>query len=181
MNVLKLGIGPFLGGIVFAIGLGVAGMTEPAKIISFLDIFGAWDPSLAFVMVGAIGVNAVLHRFIVKREKPVFTEKFYLPTRSDFDKNLVIGAALFGIGWGVTGLCPGPGLASLITGKNYALAFVAALLVGMAIAKFATRPKTRSKTCPKASPETRSKSGLKNLFENRNANQSEHQLTTGGS
>lgn len=131
INVFKLGLGPLIGGILFSIGLGISGMTEPAKIISFLDVFGNWDPSLIFVMVGAIGVNAVFHRFIIKKANPLFESKFYLPTKKSLDKKLILGSALFGIGWGVTGLCPGPGLASVSTGNPYSLAFLTALIIGM--------------------------------------------------
>lgn len=135
MNFIKLGIGPFFGGILFALGLGVSGMTEPAKIISFLDIFGAWDPSLIFVMVGAIGVNAILHRLITKRPSPLFEPQFYLPTKKALDKKLLFGSALFGIGWGTSGLCPGPGIAATTTGNYYPLIFVAFLIGGMMIVK----------------------------------------------
>lgn len=134
-NLIKIGIGPFIGGVVFALGLGISGMTEPAKVIGFLNLFGEWDPSLAFVMVGAICVNTLLHRLITKKPSPLFDSKFHLPNKTTVDKKLILGAALFGVGWGVTGLCPGPGLASLATGKPYALAFVAALIIGIVAAK----------------------------------------------
>jgi uncharacterized membrane protein YedE/YeeE len=136
MTSLKTGLGPLLGGMLFSIGLGVSGMTEPAKIISFLDIFGDWDPSLIFVMVGAIGVNAILHRFITKKTTPLFDSKFHLPTKTQLDKKLLIGSALFGIGWGITGLCPGPGLAAASTGQPYPVAFVVSLVTGMALVKW---------------------------------------------
>ena len=144
MNVIKLSIGPFVGGILFSIGLGVSGMTEPAKIISFLDIFGRWDPSLIFVMVGAIGVNALFHRIIIKKPNPLFDSRFYLPTKTILDKNLILGSALFGIGWGITGLCPGPGLASMVTGKTYSLVFVIAMVFGMALVKIIEAQKSKN-------------------------------------
>ena len=135
MDTIKLGFGPLVGGILFSIGLGISGMTEPAKILSFLDIFGNWDPSLIFVMIGAISVNAVLHRVITKKSNPLFDSKFYFPTKTNLDKKLILGSALFGAGWGIAGLCPGPGFASISTGNTYALVFVVALVFGMILVK----------------------------------------------
>jgi uncharacterized membrane protein YedE/YeeE len=106
-------------------------MTRPEKVVGFLDVAGAWDPSLAFVMVGAIGLNIVLFRFILRRTGPIFGSVFQLPGRRDIDGRLVAGAALFGAGWGLGGYCPGPGLASLAAGRGAALIFVAAMAAGM--------------------------------------------------
>src|SRR5690606_15297342 len=116
----------FAAGALFAVGLSLAGMTQPSKVIGFLDFFGRWDPSLMFVMGGAIGVHLVLSRFIVKRESPLFAARFRIPTRRDVTPKLVAGAALFGIGWGLGGFCPGPGIASIGTLGAHALTFVAA-------------------------------------------------------
>lgn len=121
----------FLSGLVFAAGLAVSGMTQPQKVVGFLDVAGAWDPSLAFVMIGAIGLNIVLFRFILKRTGPVFGSVFQLPNRKDIDPRLVAGAALFGVGWGLGGYCPGPGLVSLAAGGIPALVFVIAMAAGM--------------------------------------------------
>jgi len=140
MRFSKLIVAPFLGGALFSLGLGVSKMTEPAKVISFLDLSGNWDPSLIFVMMGAIGVNSILHRLITSRPKPLFESRFDLPSNHKIDRKLLVGSALFGIGWGITGLCPGPGIAGLSTGNFYSIAFVAALILGMAIIKvFETR------------------------------------------
>ena len=139
MNFLKLTIGPFFGGIIFALGLGISGMTEPQKIIAFLDIFGEWDPSLVFVMVGAISTHALLRPLVMKRPTPLFDNKFYLPTATTLDKKLICGAALFGAGWGISGLCPGPGLTTLVTGTPYGLVFIGCLLTGMLAARFLER------------------------------------------
>ncbi len=98
----------FLAGLVFAVGLVLGGMTNPQKIIGFLDVAGDWDPSLAFVMAGAIGVHALTYRFTMRRSKPLLGEKFLVPKRSDVDASLVVGALLFGVGWGLVGYCPGP-------------------------------------------------------------------------
>lgn len=121
----------FLVGLVFALGLGVSGMMMPAKVIGFLDVTGAWDLSLALVMVGAISVHAVLYRLIRRRMSPVLGGKFQIPTRKDIDPRLISGAALFGVGWGLGGFCPGPALASLAGGAPVVIAFVASMLGGM--------------------------------------------------
>jgi uncharacterized protein len=121
----------FVVGLVFALGLGLSGMMMPAKVIGFLDITGAWDLSLALVMVGAIAVHAVLYRLIRKRMSPLLGGKFQVPTRQDIDARLLLGGALFGVGWGLGGFCPGPALASLTTGAPLVLGFVASMLGGM--------------------------------------------------
>lgn len=122
----------FFAGALFSVGLVLGGMTQPARVIGFLDFFGSWDPSLMFVMGGAVVVHFALFRVITKRRSPLFDERFHLPTRKDIDGRLVIGAALFGIGWGLVGYCPGPALVSLATGQR-AIVFTVALLAGMAI------------------------------------------------
>lgn len=130
-------------GLLFALGLVVSGMTQPAKVIGFLHLAGMgqgiswqaapgyWDPSLALVMGGALMVTLLAFAITPKAAKPWADDRFYLPTRNDIDKRLVIGAALFGIGWGVAGFCPGPGIASLLAGGTDALIFVVALALGM--------------------------------------------------
>jgi uncharacterized membrane protein YedE/YeeE len=120
-----------LAGLVFGLGLIVSGMANPAKVLGFLDIAGSWDPSLAFVMGGAIGVGMVA--FFVARQRTVsfIGAEMKLPTARHIDSRLVIGSVLFGIGWGIGGFCPGPGLVAVGMGEVKALVFVAALLVGM--------------------------------------------------
>jgi len=130
---MRQNITAFVSGLVFAIGLVVAGMTQPTKVIGFLDVFGSWDPSLAFVMAGAIALYGPLYPIVIKRRIPLFSPKFVLPTRKDIDPRLVGGAAIFGIGWGLAGYCPGPGLASLAAGTPGALTFTSSLLGGMLI------------------------------------------------
>ncbi len=124
----KRGLGAVVAGLLFGAGLAVAGMLQPARVIGFLDPFGAWDPTLALVMVGAIGVHAAVYRAVRGRGAPLLDRRWWLPTRSDVDLKLVLGAALFGVGWGLGGLCPGPGIASLVTGGHGALVFIAALV-----------------------------------------------------
>ena len=123
----------FLLGALFGIGLIVSGMIHPQKVQDFLDVSGQWDASLALVMGGALLVTALTFPLIVKREKPVLGQKFHLPTAKDIDAKLVIGAALFGTGWGLSGFCPGPAMVSLSTGSTSAMIFVVAMLLGMAL------------------------------------------------
>ena len=120
----------FIAGLVFAIGLGIGGMTNPAKVLGFLDVAGAWDPSLAFVMLGAIGVGAVAFRRILARPRPVLESAWSLPATRGIDRNLLLGAALFGVGWGLAGFCPGPALVSLAFLKPEVYLFVAAMAGG---------------------------------------------------
>ena len=126
----------FLAGLLFSGGLIVSGMINPAKVIGFLDIFGDWDPSLAFVMAGAVAVNFVGHRLVTRQAKPLFAEGFAIPTRRDIDRELIVGAALFGVGWGLVGLCPGPAIAALGASPTNAAIFVAAMLAGMTGGRF---------------------------------------------
>jgi uncharacterized membrane protein YedE/YeeE len=124
----------FLAGMTFAVGLGIAGMTQPGKVVGFLDVAGSWDPSLAFVMAGAVSVYGGLYRLILRRGRPLLSPTFATTTRSDIDARLVAGAALFGVGWGLAGYCPGPSIVSLAIGELPVLVFVAAMLVGMRLA-----------------------------------------------
>ena len=107
---MKTQLTSFVSGIVFALGLGISGMTRPIKVIGFLDLFGNWDASLAFVMIGAIAVYFLAHRISLNMTSPLLAAKFSLPTRSDLDRRLVIGAVIFGVGWGLAGFCPGPAI-----------------------------------------------------------------------
>lgn len=120
-------------GFIFAIGLGLSGMTQPQKVLGFLDLFGQWDPSLIFVMGGAVSVHFVTYRLIRRRPSPLFDSKWHVPTSRDVTGRLVIGSVLFGIGWGIAGFCPGPALTSLSTMTLKPWVFVGALLVGMLI------------------------------------------------
>jgi uncharacterized membrane protein YedE/YeeE len=121
----------FISGLVFALGLGISGMTRPVKVIGFLDFFGAWDASLAFVMVGAIAVYFAAYHWSSKMSSPLLAPDFSLPKRSDLDANLILGAAIFGAGWGLGGFCPGPALTSLASGAPAVLIFVAAMMAGI--------------------------------------------------
>lgn len=123
-------------GALFGVGLAISGMTRPEKVVGFLDLAGAWDASLAFVMVGAILVHFVAHRLARRRVAPLFDSRFHLPTRRDIDKKLLAGAAVFGIGWGLGGFCPGPGIVAAASGASPAIAFVAAMTVGILFEDF---------------------------------------------
>lgn len=128
---MKAVLAAFAAGFVFAVGLALAGMTQPGKVVAFLDVFGRWDPSLAFVMGGAIAVYAAAYRWIRRRPMPLLDSTFHLPTKTKIEPRLVAGAALFGIGWGIAGYCPGPALTSIASGSRSAAVLVAAMIVGM--------------------------------------------------
>lgn len=129
-------------GLLFAIGLGIAGMTRPDKVLAFLDVTGAWDPSLALVMFGAVAVHLVGFRLVIRRRaRPIFGARFELPSPRGVDRRLLAGAALFGVGWGLVGLCPGPALVSIARGSSSILIFVAAMLAGMGLHAALTRPR----------------------------------------
>ncbi len=124
-----------VGGTVFGAGLALGGMTDPARVRGFLDLFGEWDPTLAFVMGGALVVMATAWRIVPSMVKPLFEEGFHIPSKTDLDPRLIGGAALFGIGWGVAGLCPGPGFAALAIEPASAAIFVIAMMAGMVVVR----------------------------------------------
>jgi uncharacterized membrane protein YedE/YeeE len=128
-----LAFASLLAGLVFGLGLIVSGMANPAKILGFLDLAGTWDPSLAFVMAGAVAVGVVAFAVARRRTVSLLGAEMRLPSVRHIDRRLVIGSALFGIGWGIAGFCPGPSLVALGMGEVKALVFVAAMLAGMGI------------------------------------------------
>jgi hypothetical protein len=129
-----------LAGALFGAGLLVSGMTQPARVVGFLDVTGAWDPSLAFVMGGAVLVNALAFWQIARRRAaPLLDRTFHVPTRRDIDLQLVAGAAIFGVGWGLGGFCPGPGVVAAAAGSATGATFVAAMLAGMLLQHLAAR------------------------------------------
>ena len=131
----KSNIASFICGIVFSIGLGISGMTQPQKVIGFLDVFGEWDLSLAFVMSGAVLSYLILQLWIQRNFSiPVLGGSFQITSRKDLDRSLIIGALLFGSGWGLGGYCPGPAITSLGSGSLNALLFVVAMGIGMLVA-----------------------------------------------
>lgn len=128
---MKNSLAALLVGFVFALGLGISGMTQPQKVIGFLDLFGKWDPSLMFVMVGAIAVHFVTYKIIRKKSSPLLSQGWHVPTKKDITPALVIGSFVFGIGWGLGGFCPGPAITSLASFTSAPVIFVISMFVGM--------------------------------------------------
>ncbi|MBL4608800.1 MAG: YeeE/YedE family protein [Pseudomonadales bacterium] len=124
-----------LAGLIFSIGLAQSEMINPDRVLGFLDVLGAWDPALAFVLGGAVMVTVVTFRFILKRTHPLLDKEFYLPTKESLDATLIIGAIIFGVGWGLYGYCPGPALAAILYFEPSNILFVLSLLVGTVAAR----------------------------------------------
>jgi len=122
--------GALAAGLLFGTGLAISQMVNPRKILDFLDVTGDWDPSLALVMAGAVGVAMLAFRFVLKRGQPLFDGEFHLSRLTKVDLRLLVGSAIFGLGWGIGGYCPGPGIAALSTGSVEALVFVAGMALG---------------------------------------------------
>ena len=127
-------VSAFLLGTLFGLGLAVSEMTNPARIIGFLDVMGRWDPTLVFVMAGALVITGSMFPFILRRVRPLFATRFSLPTKTKIDTPLVVGAAVFGIGWGLVGFCPGPAVAALASRSPSVALFVIAMFVGQWLA-----------------------------------------------
>jgi uncharacterized protein len=127
---MKQNLMALLTGILFGLGLGLSQMVDRDRVLGFLDVTGQWDPTLLFVLGGAVGVTMITFRFVLKMAQPILGDKFQVPTRQDFDRPLVVGAAIFGIGWGIAGYCPGPGITALILGVWNPVLFVLAFLFG---------------------------------------------------
>ena len=130
---MKRIISAFLVGLLFSLGLSVSQMVNPTKVLSFLDLAGDWDPSLIFVMAGALGVTALGYPLILKQRHPFFAEKFQLPTKINLDLRLIGGSSIFGIGWGLSGYCPGPAIAATTIGGQDSLIFLTTMIVGMGL------------------------------------------------
>jgi len=123
----------FLCGLIFGSGLMISGMTQPAKVLGFLDVFGHWDPTLAFVMAGALAISSVGYALARRQIRPVIAAQHFWPKRTDIDRSLVVGSMLFGIGWGLAGLCPGPALENLASLSPRVFVFVMAMIAGMSV------------------------------------------------
>lgn len=136
MNQKLANVSIFLAGLLFGLGLVISGMSNPAKVIGFLDLAGDWDPSLLLVMGVGVGVTLPAYHFVLKRAQPLFVSQFFLPARKGLDAKLITGAAIFGLGWGVAGFCPGPALVSLVSLNSSVIWFVAAMIGGMAVHRF---------------------------------------------
>lgn len=127
-------IASFIAGSVFGLGLTISEMINPVRVIGFLDVAGQWDPTLAFVMAGALAVSLPGFRLVLRRPRPVMAQEFHLPTKSKIDWRLMVGAGIFGVGWGLGGFCPGPALAGLAAGNSEIYLFVTAMVAGQWIA-----------------------------------------------
>ncbi len=138
----------FVAGAVFAIGLGLSGMTNPERILGFLDVAGRWDPSLAFVMLGAIGVHLVPARWAARAPRPLLGGDFDRPVKTATDSTLVAGSVLFGIGWGAIGYCPGPAIVDLVAPSSSLVVFVVAMLAGSAGYRYVHRPAAHTGAAP---------------------------------
>jgi uncharacterized membrane protein YedE/YeeE len=119
-----------ISGLIFGAGLVISEMVNPVKVQDFLDLFGKWDPSLAFVMGGAVAVTLFSSHFIIKRKTPIFAERFYMAVKTSINSRLILGASLFGIGWGLSGYCPGPGILNAMINPTEAMMFLPALVIG---------------------------------------------------
>lgn len=139
----KVNLVSFVSGLIFAFGLGISGMMNSDKVQGFLDLSGKWDPSLGLVMGGGVLVTFITFPFIFKRKHPILEEKFSLPTSKNIDKDLILGAVLFGMGWGIGGLCPGPALANLGTFRPEIVVFVLSMITGFWIQKQFLTPKPK--------------------------------------
>ncbi len=139
MSKFRINASSFIAGLLFAVGLGIAGMTQPQRIIAFLDVGGNWDPSLMFVMGGALAVHLVSYKLILRRKSPLFDTSFHVPTRTNIDAKLIGGSTLFGIGWGLSGYCPGPAVVALADGGILIFAFFLSMLAGMLLFEFVSK------------------------------------------
>jgi uncharacterized membrane protein YedE/YeeE len=128
-------------GLIFGAGLALSDMINPARVLAFLDLAGTWDPTLAFVMGGALIPSAIGYLIVRRMRRPVMAEEFCIPQNRNLERNLLAGAALFGAGWGLVGLCPGPAIAGLVFGAWQVWLFVGAMLVGMLLHRFAAEPR----------------------------------------
>lgn len=135
----KFSLAALVSGALFGLGLAMAGMTDPRRVLGFLDVFGDFDPTLAFVLGGAVATTTLLFRFVLRRGSPVLTDTFHLSNLKHIDHRLLGGAALFGVGWGIAGYCPGPALAGLGIASVEALWFVPAMLAGMLVHRLVNR------------------------------------------
>lgn len=135
---MKTSFAAFGVGLLFALGLGISGMTQVQKVVGFLDIFGAWQPTLIFVMGGAIGVHFIAYRLIMKQKSPLFENRWHLPTHKGISPALIVGSLLFGLGWGLGGFCPGPALVSLASFQSRPWIFVVSMLAGMLLFRVAS-------------------------------------------
>ena len=142
-------------GLLFGLGLVISGMINPAKVLSFLDLIGGWDPSLAFVMAGAIAVTFVGYKLVFRRERPLLATRFYLSEIRRVDRRLILGAAIFGVGWGLSGFCPGPAVTSIPLLAKGTLVFVLSMLAGMTLTRLLIRQRQSKSFAPAEAGKSR--------------------------
>lgn len=130
---MKYNLSAFIVGVLFALGLGLSGMTQPIRIVGFLNVFGNWDPTLIFVMMGAIAIHLPAYIWIRKRQAPLLSKNWHVPTRRDITPDLIVGSLIFGIGWALGGFCPGPAVTSLASMQSQPLIFTISMAMGMVI------------------------------------------------
>jgi uncharacterized membrane protein YedE/YeeE len=131
-------------GVVFGLGLSLSQMIDRDRVLGFLDVTGVWDPTLLFVLLGAVAVTVIAFRFILRLPQPIFANQFHLPTKKEIDVPLIVGSAIFGIGWGIAGYCPGPGITALVLGIWNPVLFVIAFIVGSFTYKWYSQRHSRS-------------------------------------
>jgi uncharacterized membrane protein YedE/YeeE len=138
-----------IAGLLFGLGLGLSQMIDRDRVLGFLDVAGTWDPTLIFVLGGAVGVTVITFRFIIGRPHPLLGNRFYLPSRTDIDRSLILGAAIFGVGWGISGYCPGPAITALVLGIWNPVIFLIAMILGSMTQKWlAATTQKRSQQSP---------------------------------
>jgi uncharacterized membrane protein YedE/YeeE len=140
-----------IAGFLFGVGLVIGGMSNPAKVLNFLDLAGSWDPSLAFVMAGAVAVTFIGYKLVFRQPRPLLAARFHLPELKQIDRRLVLGAAIFGVGWGLSGFCPGPAITSLPLLAKGTLVFVPAMLGGIIVTRLITNTRLRARDIPRHS------------------------------
>ncbi|EHC19286.1 YeeE/YedE family protein [Fischerella thermalis] len=152
---MKINLIALFAGLLFGLGLGFSQMIDRDRVLGFLDITGVWDPTLLFVLGGAVAVTVIAFRFVLRRPYPILTDKFYLPTKKDIDLPLVVGSAIFGVGWGIAGYCPGPGITALVLGIWNPVLFIVALIAGSLTYKwYSTRPSHKPSSTPPELPQS---------------------------
>lgn len=153
-NNLKANLVVLITGILFGLGLGLSQMIDRDRVLGFLDVTGVWDPTLLFVLLGAVAVTVITFRWILPLPHPWLADRFYIPTKNDIDWLLVIGAAIFGVGWGIAGYCPGPGVTALVLGIANPVLFILAFLVGSWVGQWYLGQRREPRSAPSQAPQS---------------------------
>jgi uncharacterized protein len=158
MRTMQLNLMALVAGLLFGLGLGISQMVDRERVLNFLDVTGIWDPTLLFVLGGAVAITVISFRLVLRRPHPLLADKFYLPTNKDIDIPLIAGSVIFGIGWGIAGYCPGPGITALVLGSWNPVFFIVALIAGSLLYRwysshFQLRPSPKPTPEPPISPQ----------------------------